>query len=319
MKYLCFLFSFLFLLTASAQISLGPPFSDHMVLQRNSTTTIWGWTHGSGQEIEITTSWNQQTYTTKSNQLSKWTIQIPTPEAGGPYEITINKSIQLSDVMIGEVWLCSGQSNMEWSARVGIDNTEEAIKMANNQQIRFFTVPKTGADQPQNHCDGEWLLCSPETMSSFSAVAYFFGKELQERLQVPVGLINSSWGGTPAEVWTPGQVMATDSVFANWDDAFSNAYRWADASSVLYNAMIHPLAPFDLAGVIWYQGESNTANPYVYRRLFPAMIESWRDAWGKDFPFYFVQIAPYRYGQPMRGALVREAQLQALSTPKTGM
>jgi sialate O-acetylesterase len=284
-----------------------------MVIQRNSVTTVWGWSIGGNSVIDVKVSWSDSTYSTRSNGLSKWEVQIPTPEAGGPYEISINNSIILKDVLIGEVWVCSGQSNMDWSALSGINNAETVIKEANNNQIRFFTVPKVGAATPQIDIDGKWELCSSETMPSFSAVAYFFGKELQEELNIPVGLIHTSWGGTSAEVWTPENIINADKAFANWENIFSSSGYQPRAPGVLYNAMIHPLVPFDIAGAIWYQGESNTVNPFVYRRLFPTMIQSWRAAWEKDFPFYYVQIAPYKYAKAMEGALVQEAQRMTLS------
>ncbi len=303
----------LFLSHLQAQLRLGAPFSDHMVLQRNSLATIWGWSEGGNSTIEITVSWSDEVFSARSNHFSKWEVQIPTPDAGGPHEIKVNNSIILKDVLIGEVWLASGQSNMQWSALAGIDNAEEAIKNANNDQIRFLYVPRTGAESPQIDIDCNWQICSSETMASFSAVAYFFGKTLQEELNIPIGIIHSSWGGTTAEVWTPKEIINNDPEFSKWESIFgSNGYQPREPG-VLFNAMIAPLLPFDIAGVIWYQGESNSANPYVYRRLFPTMIASWREAFGKKFPFYYVQLAPYKYGQPMIGALVQEAQLKTLS------
>lgn len=320
MKYLLtILLSFLICTSSYAQTRFGPVFSDHMVLQRNSTVAIWGWSDIGGQDVEIKVSWNEETYKTKSNSLSRWEIQVPTPVAGGPYQITLNDSKNINDVLIGEVWICSGQSNMQWSALSGIDDAEQAIQGADNDQIRLFSVPRMGAADPQLYCGGTWTLCNEETMPSFSAVAYFFAKELQEKLNVPIGLIHSSWGGTSAENWTPKTIIDADAKFSDWENTFEeNAYRPVEPS-VLYNAMIHPLIPFEIAGVIWYQGETNTANPLVYRRLFPAMIESWRKAWNKDFPFYYVQIAPYKYDKPFIGALVQEAQLMSMSTNKVGM
>ena len=320
MKYvLTFFLFFLICDLCFTQTRFGPIFSDHMVLQRNSTAKIWGWSASKGQAIEIKVSWNKEIYKTKSNNLSRWEVQVPTPMAGGPYQITLDRSKKIKDVLIGEVWICSGQSNMEWSALSGIDNAEQAIQASNNNQIRFFNVPKEVAATPQLYCGGTWSLSNKETMPSFSAVAYYFGKELQENLNIPIGLIHSSWGGTSVENWTPKKIIDSDAKFSDWKNIFdTNAYRPVEPS-VLYNAMIHPLIPFDIAGVIWYQGESNTANPLVYRRLFPAMIASWRKEWKKDFPFYYVQIAPYNYDKPLIGALVQEAQLMSMSTNKVGM
>lgn len=319
MKYvLSVLISILVLATSYAQTRFGPVFSDHMVLQRNSTILIWGWSIAE-HEVSLKVSWNEDTYQAKCDDSARWEIWVPTPEAGGPYQIALNDSIEIKDILIGEVWLCSGQSNMEWSALSGIDNSAEAIQEANNHQIRFFSVPKASADEPQLVCGGSWSLCTNETMPSFSAVAYFFGKELNAYLDVPIGLIHSSWGGTFAEHWTPRAIIDGDAQFSKWEKSFEKNPYPPMAASVLYNAMIHPIIHFEIAGVIWYQGEANTYNPMVYRRLFPAMIESWRGAWQKDFPFYYVQIAPFRYSTPLTGALVQEAQLMSLSTPMVGM
>lgn len=300
------------------QTRLAPLFTDHMVLQRNSIVSIWGWSNA-GEEVSLKVSWEAECYQTICDAESRWEIAVPTPAAGGPYQLTLNDSIVIHDVLIGEVWICSGQSNMEWSALYGIDQAKKAIRQANNNQIRLFTVPQVAATEPQSACEGTWSRCSSETMASFSAVAYFFGKTLEENLNVPIGLIHSSWGGTPAENWTPRAIIDGDAEFSNWVNTFEeDPYRPINPS-VLYNGMIHPLIPFEIAGVIWYQGEANTENPFVYRRLFPAMIESWRSAWEKDFPFYYVQIAPFKYEKPLVGALVQEAQLMAMSTKNVGM
>lgn len=316
---LTFFFFFLVCNLCFSQTRFGSIFTNHMVLQRNSMVNIWGWSDTENQAIEIKVSWNKKTYLTRSNSGFRWELKVPTPSAGGPYQILLNNSKKINDVLIGEVWVCSGQSNMEWNALSGIDNAEKAIENAYNNQIRFFNVPKKEAAKPQSDCGGAWTLCTKETMPSFSAVAYFFGKELQENLDIPIGLIHSSWGGTSAENWTPKRSIVSNDKFSDWEHTFErNAYRPIEPS-VLYNAMIHPLIPFTIAGVIWYQGESNTANPLVYRHLFPTMIRSWRKAWKKDFPFYYVQIAPYRYNKPLIGALVQEAQLMAMSTHKVGM
>lgn len=300
------------------QTRLAPLFTDHMVLQRNSIVSIWGWSNA-GEEVSLKVSWEAESYQTICDAESRWEIAVPTPAAGGPYQLTLNDSIVIHDVLIGEVWICSGQSNMEWSALYGIDQAKKAIRQANNNQIRLFTVPQVAATEPQSACKGTWIRCSSETMATFSAVAYFFGKTLEENLNVPIGLIHSSWGGTPAENWTPRAIIEGDAEFSNWVNTFEeDPYRPINPS-VLYNGMIHPLIPFEIAGVIWYQGEANTENPFVYRRLFPAMIESWRSAWEKDFPFYYVQIAPFKYEKPLVGALVQEAQLMAMSTKNVGM
>jgi sialate O-acetylesterase len=246
----------------------------------------------------------------------------PAPEAGGPHSIRIKagNEIVLDDVLVGEVWLCSGQSNMEWSGELGVRQSREEAPGATNNLIRLFHVPKATAEAPQDHVDGRWVVCNPEDMQRFSAIGYFFGKRIHERLNAPVGMINSSWGGTPAEVWTPREVVeAAPDLRAAAAELKPYAW-WPHQPGLAYNAMIHPLVPFRIAGVLWYQGESNVPTHATYRKLFTYMIDAWRAAWKSELPVYFVQIAPYTYGDDhIRGALLREAQTLAANHPRTGM
>ncbi len=317
-NWILLLFPFLL----QAKIRLPHVIGDHMVLQRNTETKLWGWSDP-GEKIIVVTSWNKKTYEITGSSLAKWQVSISTPKAGGPYEISITGSsnqIVIRDIMIGEVWVCSGQSNMEWNAIRGFDNAQEEVSKANYSDIRLFQIPKVTSTYPQDDCPGSWQVCSPESMRTFSAVGYFFGRELYNNLNIPIGLINTSWGGTPAEVWTPENVILDDSEFKASKEKVSTTAFWPRNPGVLYNAMIHPIQYYGIQGAIWYQGESNTANPFTYRRLFPAMIESWRKSWNHDFSFYYVQIAPFNYQTPIVGALVREAQLMAMETvPKSGM
>ncbi len=303
-----------------AAVRLPAIYSSHMVLQQNAKMTFWGWSAPS-ETIEIQFSWNGKTEKVTATRDAKWEIEINTPAAGGPYTISFKASntILLEDVMVGEVWVCSGQSNMEWSSLNGNKQAIAEVPQAMNPQIRLFNVPKTTAAYPQDDCYATWKSCTPEEMKSFSAVGYFFGKKLQKELNVPIGLINASWGGTAAEVWTPSPVVENSVEFSQ-ALALSGATPWwpIDAGKA-YNAMIAPLTKFAIAGAIWYQGESNTSKAGSYSRLFTSMIKSWRKAWGIDFPFYYVQIAPFAYGKPFEGALLREAQTQSLWLPKTGM
>ncbi|MDN5201483.1 sialate O-acetylesterase [Fulvivirgaceae bacterium BMA10] len=303
-----------------ADVRLPAVISDHMVLQQKSQVTIWGWA-SPGEEVSVSGSWDEEVVKAKTNHFSKWSLKIATPEAGGPYTLLIKgaNTIELKDILIGEVWVCSGQSNMEWSAKHGFNNAQEEVKNADYPNIRFFQIPKAASEYPQEDCHATWVQCTPETMEGFSAVGYFFGRKLHKDLNVPIGLINTSWGGTPAEAWTPEEVIENDPELRETAKAIpENAYRPANAG-VLYNAMIHPIVPFEIAGSIWYQGESNTANAATYKKLFTKMIQGWREAWDKTFPFYYVQIAPFKYGPPVVGALVREAQLKSMELEKTGM
>lgn len=304
-----------------AKVALPHIFSDNMVLQRNSNVLLWGWA-SPGEEITIYTGWDGKEYTLKTTVEAKWEIKVETPEAGGPFSIHIqgkSNEVLFQNVLIGEVWLCSGQSNMEWSANSGIDNAEREIRSANYPNIRFFTVDKRTAENEQDDLLGTWEVCTPETMKDFSAVAYFFARKVQSELGIPIGLIDASWGASSAEVWTPARV------FEAYGDLKEASVRivenpWVtNKPSTLYNAMVHPINSYKIAGALWYQGESNTANPDTYQKLFSEMIHAWRSDWGYDFPFYFVQIAPFKYGSPEQGVLVRDAQRRSLAVPKTGM
>ncbi|MDB5261486.1 MAG: sialate O-acetylesterase, partial [Adhaeribacter sp.] len=175
------------------------------------------------------------------------------------------------------------------------------------------------ADGPQLNTEGQWVVCTPQTMPDFSAIGYFFGQRLHENLKVPVGLINSSWGGTPAEVWVNPKTVIDNQVLASAAAKLTDVPYGPVKPGKAYHAMIAPLIPFRLAGALWYQGESNITSPQTYAQLLPALIQNWRTEWGNEFPFYFVQIAPYNYGENTNGALLRDAQRQTLAVPKTGM
>ena len=322
MKTKLFLLSVLtFIQFSYADISLPQIFGSDMVLQRESEVYLYGWA-APGETFSIGTGWDGKTIEVKTGINAKWRITVTTPQAGGPYEIAFtgkNNSIVLKNVLIGAVWLCSGQSNMEWSANSGIDNKVEEIKNADHPNIRFFTVDKRTSATAQEDVSGDWEVSSPETMADFSAVAYFFARRVQEELNIPVGLIDASWGASCAEVWTPEYVFDENPELLESHNLIQ-ANPWVPSErSTLYNAMIAPLTDFKISGVLWYQGESNTANGVNYKELFTKMISSWRTEWNTDFPFYYAQIAPYKYGRPFEGAVVRDQQRQSLSLKHTGM
>ena len=307
-------------LSVFGNVRLPAIIGSHMVLQQKATVTLWGWCDPQ-EKVKIKSSWDTTTYRTTGSWAAKWSIQIPTPAAGGPYTISIegNNSIVLEDVMIGEVWLCSGQSNMEMNVNWGLPYQDDVAK-ATNTKIRFFQIPKTTSEYPQEDVKAKWVVCSPEDMKNFSAAAYFFGKKLEERLDVPIGLINSSWGGTPAETWTPIELVENDTALKNAAARLNPSSGWPIKAGVAYNGMINPITRYAVAGTIWYQGESNVGTASTYTRLFTTMISSWRKAWQKDFPFYFVQIAPFAgYGDNSSSAFLREAQTRTLALPGTGM
>lgn len=305
-----------------ANVSLSNIFSDNMVLQRNSEVKIWGWANPK-EEIKLVSSWNNQEYKTVATNQAKWELTIKTPEAGGPFAITIKgyNEVVLKNILIGEVWLCTGQSNMEMSASWGIDNGEEEMKNATNPNIRFFTVPKLTATSPQNNLLGNWVESTPETMKYFSAIGYFFAKRLREELKnVPIGLISSNWGGTPAEIWMPEEVVNNDPLLLENAKKLNEQEYGPRQPGRAYNAMIYPIVGFKIAGTLWYQGESNVGS-LVYDKTLGALITSWRKEWHDDFPFYYVQIAPYKTGNNnFSNVTVRNSQRKLLNEiSKTGM
>lgn len=302
-----------------ASISLPEIFSDNMVLQQKSDVILWGWAK-TGEKVVIKADWMDSEITTNGSVQGTWRMTIKTPVAGGPYNISIKgqNEIVLKNVLIGEVWLCSGQSNMEMSAQ-SIYNSEEEIRSADYPEIRFFTVGTSTSLYPQEHLSGTWKICTPETMKPFSAIGYFFARKLHKELGVPVGIINSSWGGTPAESWMPEEAVNEDD-YLREAAALQKPVPWGPVETArIYNAMISPLIPFRVNGVLWYQGEANTVNGYAYKEMLSGLINSWRSRWGYEFPFYFAQIAPYKYGKKYEGVIVRDAQRRALEVPNTGM
>ncbi|WP_080905685.1 sialate O-acetylesterase [Parabacteroides sp. Marseille-P3160] len=317
----------------SAKISLPGIFTDNMVLQQRAEAPIWG-KASPGKKVTLQTSWDQRLYQVVAAKDSTWRVEVKTPDAGGPYEITISdgKKLTLRNVLIGEVWICSGQSNMEmplagWGK---VLNYEQEIAAANYPQIRLLYVERATAVQPKEEMEtrGGWQACSPATVAEFSSVAYFFGRELNKNLNIPIGLINTSWGGTIAEAWTSGKSLEQMPDFATAVQTLAEPATEKEAKNpnrptVLYNAMIKPIIPYAIQGAIWYQGEANAGRAYQYRELFPLMIRDWRKQWKTDFPFYFVQLANYmeRKTEPQESnwAELREAQLQTLSLEKTGM
>ena len=304
-----------------AQIKLPVIFDDHMVIQQQATVPIWGWAQPS-QDITINMSWDTTTVRTKSDNGTFWKTSLTTPPAGGPHTITIkagNDARTLEDVMSGEVWIASGQSNMEWTMNSSADG-KPLVEQINDPNIRLFTVPRASAATLQEKGEGEWVVCDKESVGSFSAVAYFFGKRLNQNLNIPIGLINSSWGGSPAEAWTPKQAVESKPQLVESAAKLNNEQPWAPVKpGVLFNAMINPLIPFRIAGAIWYQGEANAAAPVTYKNLMETLITEWRKQFQSDLPFYYVQIAPYSGYGGESGTLIREQQVKMLEIPKTCM
>ncbi len=308
-----------------SQTKLASLFKDHMVLQQNSNAVVWGWDKPNTR-INISAGWGGQ-YSTMSDDKGKWKFLIKTEKAGGPYELQIkgSETIIISDVLLGEVWLCSGQSNMEMPlkgfAGQPIIGSNDFVLDSKNHNIRLFNVNRSISSVPLETCEGSWNESTPNNVLNFSAVAYLYGKILQENLGVPIGIICSSVGGTRAEAWTDKETL-TDKKFG-FDIKMDTSTRVGDKNGParLYNGMIHPLIPFTIKGAIWYQGEANIRTTDQYATLFPAMINSWREQWNiGDFPFYYVQIAPFKYGSDVNSAYLREVQLKSMETvPNSGM
>jgi sialate O-acetylesterase len=303
--------------TLFAKVKLPAIFSDNMVLQQQTDAAIWGMAEKKST-VRVTTSWNNRTYSAKTDGEGKWKLKVATPAAGGPYTVTVNDGdpLKLNNVMIGEVWVCSGQSNMEMPVKgymnQPVTGSNEAIIASTNPAIRLFTVTKSTSLQPMDDFTGSWKLCEPQSVSEFSATAYFFGLMLQKVLKVPVGLINTSWGGTRIEPWI-SEAGIKNFDFVKMPDKNIQGNISPQTPAVLFNAMINPMAGYGIRGAIWYQGESNRNEADKYVMLLPGLVENWRSVWGVgDFPFYYVQIAPFDYGtEGLSSAFLREAQLKA--------
>lgn len=281
------------------QVALPAIFSDGMVLQQQSEVAIWG--KSDKKTIEITTSWNNKKCSVSVVANGTWRTKVKTGKAGGPFTITISDGDHekiIEDILLGEVWLASGQSNMDMALkgrdkRQPVNNSEEEIKNSLNPNIRFFDVKNNSWAKPLDDVTGRWVSASPRTSRNFSAVAYFFAKDLHHRLKVPVAIVQSAYGGTHIAGWMSGEVLSKFSEFEVKPEADS-AYTNRNTPAGLFNAMIHPILGYGIKGALWYQGEHNRAEPELYSRLFPEMVSQWRKDWGiGDFPFYYVQLAPY--------------------------
>ena len=314
----CLLFSFA--CSAFADIRLPGIISSNMVLQQQSMCKLWGWAEP-GEKIYITTSWNHRTDTVKVTRDAGWELEVATPAAGGPYTITFKgrNTLVLENVMIGEVWICSGQSNMEMSESWGLPDVRSELPGCATNNLHFFHIPKATSEKPQDDCKATWISCDSTQLKSFSAVGYFFAKKLSKELGVPVGIIESAWGGTPAEVWTPAELVNKDEVLKKGAAMQVPYDDWPYKPGYCYNGMIAPVIRYNITGAIWYQGEANVGFPRIYGQLFTTMIGAWRKAWGKELPFYYVQIAPFTYSEKNGATLLREQQARSSSLANTGM
>lgn len=302
----------------AAEIKLPSIFGDNMVLQQRSEVLIWG-KASPGSNVSVRPSWDKKSWSVKAGTDGKWKTKISTPSAGGPYTISISdgKTIILKNVMIGEVWICSGQSNMAMTMKGNrnqpVAESNDYIAASSNSNIRFIKIPNVTSLVPLDDFTGEWKICEPATVSEFSATAYFFGLMLNKVLNVPVGLISTSWGGTRIEPWMSESGFKDFDWVKLPDKTQKQETINQQTPTVLFNAMINPVAGYGMRGAIWYQGEANRNEPAYYRKLLPGLAENWRSHWNiGEFPFYFVQIAPFDYGPSgLNSAFLREAQLMA--------
>lgn len=391
MKKCCLLFLFFLACgLARAEVKMPAIFGDFMVLQADAPIPVWG--TSSPHEV-VTVKFGEISVTGTSTASGDWRVTLPAQKASsasGTFEVSAGTRMVFKDVVVGEVWLCSGQSNMEFNLGRA-HNAAEELPRANDPGLRFFLVKKGGSLTPTKEIVGRWIKCTPNTVAGFSAVAYFFAKDIRAAIGQPVGLIGSYWGGTPAQAWTsieglrkepalknyldehqknlarnvaerkdfPAVRKAYDDEMARWNTDINPAYqeemkKWAEAAKVaqsnqqpipprpepsvpkprvpqppdgggggpgnLFNAMIAPLIPYAIRGVIWYQGEANAGRPIEYGTLFPALIKDWRANWQQgDFPFLFVQLARFSPPQSPGWPYLREAQFKTLSLPHTGM
>lgn len=349
-----------------AELRLPSLFTNHMVLQRDIPAPVWGWAE---PEAEVAVVFGDQTKTTKADDQGKWQVVLEPLSLGEPRSLVVESNddrLEVTDVLVGDVWICSGQSNMEWPVERTQDRELELLGDG-NPDIRLLTIPGEGLQTPADDFDGAWEECKPGSLRSFSAVGYYFAKRIHQATGVPIGLIDNSWGGSACEAWVPVEKLAGKKLYEPLLDRWAkiaeendeaairaeyaktyNAWKermqaaiaagepipgWPGPSHALlqqhrpanlYNARVAPLIPFAIRGAIWYQGETNAGRAEQYQDLFPLMIESWREAWGRgDFPFYWVQLADFQAEQPNPGesawAELREAQTMALDRlPNSG-
>ncbi len=319
---------------ASADVKLPAVIGDNMVLQQGSELPFWGWAEP-GEGVTVTVAGKTATATTAAD--GRWLVRVPAVTKSGVVEVVVagKNSITLKNVLVGDVWVCSGQSNMQWRVLESTGAKEE-IPAAKYPPIRLFKVERQTALEPQPDVEGKWVECSPESIGEFSAVAYFFGRELHLRLNRPMGLIEAAYSGCGAESWVSDATLKADPFYQQLleksaaDNRDPSRANTPNRATVLYNGVIAPLQPFAIKGAIWYQGEQNAARAHQYRTLFPALIEDWRRTWGQgDFPFLFVQLPNYlpdktkpdHPPEPESSAWaeLRDAQRQTLSAPNTGM
>ncbi len=332
--------------------------SDNMVLQQKAQVKFWGWAEP-GEKVAVKPAWTLMKYDTTADENGEWVVFLTTPATDGRsfnIDISGNNEITLKNVLLGEVWLCSGQSNMQWELQQTL-NHEEEVATADQPEIRLLYVPRSESAKPLKDLRYKWEECTPQTAKRCSAVGYFYGRELQERLNVPIGIITSAYGGTPAEAWVRTEVIANNpelkpiyerdldflarrpeleaefaTVISDWQEArkekpslkkprYPDNLRMQHRSGYLFNSMLYPIINYHIKGAIWYQGETNVPRAYQYAELIRELINNWREEWGYEFPFYIVQLPPYNYSNPQATTCpeLQESQKAALELANTGL
>lgn len=297
----------------TAEIALPSVFTDGMMLQQQADVRIWG-KASPNKDVSLTTSWDGKKYKTKSDKDGYWKTSVTTPKASKEsYSITVSdgQPATIEDVLIGEIWMCSGQSNMDMRMEGRYSDPVigaiEAVVTSSNPNIRMFTVGAKMTNEPMYDCTGNWQQASPSTLPTFSAAAYYFARKLNEALDIPIGILHASYGGSRVEAWMSNEAAAPYKEIPEVQN-----------SSILYNGMLHPLVGYGIRGCLWYQGEANIDYPDLYTRLFPDLVNSWREEWEEGtFPFLYAQIAPFNYnkgeGKGKNSAYLREAQTKSLA------
>ena len=305
-----------------AEIRLPAFFSDNMVLQQQCQANFWGWADAD-QSLKIKTSWDNATYKVQADEKGAWNVQLQTPSAGGPYTISVSagkEQLKLENVLIGEVWFCAGQSNMEQPMKgypaQSITNGTRDILLSGDPQLRLLTTKRKVSFTALDDVTATWAEACPESVHDFSATAYYFGRFLRQSLDCPIGLVVSAWGGTCIEAWMDDASLAA---FDQVKMPTAETKMHSNIPTALFNGMVHPYLGMSMRGVIWYQGESNYDRAHTYADMMQAMVSTWRKHWNiGEFPFYYCQIAPYDYSiitpkgqEPINSALLREAQMKA--------
>lgn len=318
---------------SNAKVVLPAIFSDRMVLQRDAEVPIWGWA-APERTVRVSVPWLKEEINIKSDPNGKWRVDVHTPTSGGPFTLSFDDGdkLEIKDVLIGEVWLCSGQSNMEMPMKgytsQPVEGANEEILMSNNPSIRLIKVPRNASLEPLGDFEGSWEKSTSKTVAESSAVAWYFANYLNKSLNVPVGVIVSAYGGSNIQSWMSKQ-MLSDFNEISIPESMTEVKTPNREATLLYNAMLRPIIGYGIKGVLWYQGESNVVNPFNYEDLMVQLVKSWRKEWGQEkMDFYYAQITPYGYKRYIygklvgerNGALLREAQLKAsYRIPNSGM